>query len=301
MSSLRVWIRAAHIQFYTAVLVPSLLGAAVARYQTGSFSWSLLLITLTGLCLAHAGTNMANDYYDYLSGNDVINTNYSPFNGGTRVIVEGLLRPEQVLRASLLCYALAVLTGIYLAWLRGAPVLVFMLIGLICSFFYSADPVRLAHHGVGEIFVGLNFGPMIVLGSYYVQTQQVSWLPFLASLPVGLLIAAVLYINQYPDLEADRAVGKNNLVVRWGTERALPGYYALLAGPYAIVLASVYLGLMPYSALLALFTVPLAGVAVMVARAFHGQPKRLRPANALTVGIHLLTGLLLGSGFFIGR
>jgi 1,4-dihydroxy-2-naphthoate octaprenyltransferase len=301
MKTVKVWVRAAHIQFYTAVLVPAVLGAGVARYHVGVFSLPLLLVTILGLCLAHAGTNMANDYYDYTSGNDVINRNYSPFNGGTRVIVEGLLPPGQVLRAAVLCYVLAVAVGGYLAYLRGPRVLVFVVVGLFCGFFYSADPVRLANHGVGELFVGLNFGPMVVLGSYYVQTQRVDWLPLLASLPVGLLIAAVLYINEYPDLEADSAVGKYNLVVRQGLQRALPGYYALMGAPYVIVLTSVVLGLMPGSVLLCLLTLPLAAVAVTVARCHYAEPRRLLPANALTVGTHLLTGLLLGTGFFWGR
>lgn len=299
MSSLSVWARATRPRYFTATLVPGVLGAAVAHHQTGTLSWTLLALTLAGLVLAHAGANLANDYCDRQG--DVVNPSYSPFNGGSRVIVDGLLRPGQVLRGSLLCYALAVLVGLYLAQLRGGPILVFTITGLLSGFFYVAGPVRLAHRGLGEIFVGINFGPLIVLGSYFVQTQRVSWVPILASLPVGMLITAVLYINEYPDLEADRAVGKDTLVVRWGTERALPGYYLLLAGPYIVVLASILLGLLPAATRWALLTAPLAIVAGLVARSFHRQPQRLLPANALTVGVHVLTGLLLVWGFVAVR
>lgn len=299
MSNLGVWVQATRPRYFTASLVPGILGAAVAHHQTGILSWLLLASTLAGLVLAHAGANLANDYYDHHS--DVLNPGYSPFNGGSRVIVDGRLQPGQVLRGSLLCYALAVLVGLYLARLRGAPILIFTVTGLLSGLFYSAGPVRLAHRGLGEIFVGINFGPLIVLGSYFVQTQRISWVPILAAVPVGMLITAILYINEYPDLEADRAVGKDTLVVRWGTERALPGYYLLLAGPYVVVLASVLLGLLPTATSWALLTAPLAVVAGLLARSFHQQPRRLLPANALTVGVHVLTGLLLVWGFVAVR
>ncbi|HAI20778.1 MAG TPA: hypothetical protein DCM14_02555 [Clostridiales bacterium UBA8153] len=118
--------------------------------------------TLTGLVMAQAGADLANDYHDHQD--DVVNPNYSPFNGGSRVIIDGRLRAGEVLRGSHSCYGLAVLVGLYLAWLRNVLVLIFAGTGLLSGFFYSAGPVRLARRGPGEIFVGINSGPLIVLG-----------------------------------------------------------------------------------------------------------------------------------------
>jgi 1,4-dihydroxy-2-naphthoate octaprenyltransferase len=122
----------------------------------------------------------------------------------------------------------------------------------------------------------------------------------MASLPVGFLIMAVLYINQFPDFEADRAVGKRHWVVRLGTRRALPGLAVLLLAPYPAVALAVAVGLAPWTALACLLTVPLALRAFRVALLHHDAPVALRPANAMVIGTHLLTGLLLTGGYLAG-
>lgn len=292
-----VWLREVRLPFMTASTVPVILAAAIAWYEKGVYHLGLFLLTLVGAVLAHAGANMSNDYYDTLSGNDNINRYRSPFNGGAGLLQAGLLTPGQVHVAALLSLGLAALIGLYLWSVTGPAVLVLAGLGGLFAYFYTANPLHLAYYGLGELMVGAAFGPLLVAGAYYVQTGTVSAAAVSASVPVGLLIAAVLYINEFPDYEADKAVGKAHWVVRLGTERALPGLAALLFGTHLWVAASVVLGLAPWPVLAALLTLPMALKAFGVARVFHASPVELRPANAMVIGTHLVTGLLLAAGF----
>jgi len=281
----------------TASVIPVALGAVVALFETGLFSLPLFLLTLAGAVLAHAGANMANDYYDTMSGNDDINRYRSPFNGGAGLIQDGLLTSRQVHAAALTAFAVAAGIGVYLAYVRGPAVLVLALVGGLFAYFYTANPLHLAYYGLGELMVGASFGPLLVVGAYLVQTGTASPVVVLASVPVGFLIAAVLYINQFPDYEADKAVGKRHWVVRLGTRRALPGLSGLLAATYLSVVAAVALGLAPWPTLSALLTIPMSAKALRIAWTHHASPVELRPANALVIGTHLVTGLLLSAGF----
>jgi len=292
-----VWVREVRLPFMTAAVVPVFLGAAVALYDTGRFSPTLFILTLLGAVLAHAGANMANDYWDSRSGNDDINRWRSPFNGGTGLIQEGVLRPRHVHLAALTALGAAAAVGFYLSTVKGTAVLVLTLVGGVSAYFYTADPFHLAYHGLGEIMVGASFGPLLVAGADLVQAGSVSARAVAAAVPVGMLIAAVLYINQFPDYEADRAVGKAHWVVRLGTRRALPGLAGLLVGAYLAVGAGVAAGLLPWPTLAAVLTAPLSAKALSVAWRHHDQPVQLRPANALVIQTHLLTGLLLVAGF----
>jgi 1,4-dihydroxy-2-naphthoate octaprenyltransferase len=146
---------------------------------------------------------------------------------------------------------------------------------------------------MGEILIGLNFGVLMTLGAYYVQTQALSWDPIIAAVPIALLIAAVLWINEFPDYTADRAVGKRTLVVRLGRPKAAVVYGLLMVCAHLVLLAEVVAGILPPVALLALITLPLSLRAIQYTRRHYASSFDLAPANALTVISHLATGLLL--------
>lgn len=300
-SPLVIWLRAARVPFFTGSAIPVLLGTLVAWYETGLFSGGLFTLTLIGAMLAQAGANMVNDYYDHRSTNDTINQFRSPFNGGSGVIQDRWLTPAQTHVWALLCLGTAAAIGVYLWWVRGIAVLVLMLLGGLFGYFYTGEPLRLAHRGVGEVAIGLSFGPLLVAGAYLVQTGQVSPAAIVASIPVGLLITAVLYVNQFPDYEADRAVHKNHWVVRLGPERAVAGLAALLFATYLWIAASAATGLAPWTILIALLPLPLVTRAVALTRQHHSSPIQLRPANAMVIGAHFTTGLLLSIAFVVAR
>jgi 1,4-dihydroxy-2-naphthoate octaprenyltransferase len=288
--------------FFTASIIPILVGAAVAWSESGEFSWFLFLLTLlAGVCV-HAGTNVANDYFDHKSGNDEINVEYvRPFTGGSRLIQKGLLSPRTVLVESLVLFAIGGAIGIYLTMVVGPAILVLGVIGVFCGFFYTAPPVNIAAKGIGELTVGVNFGILMTLGSYYVQTGRFSTGAFLASLPVAILIADVLYINEFPDFTADKAVGKKHLVVRLGKEKAVWGYLALTVSAYLAILTPVVTGAVPPYCLLALVTLPMAMKAINVAILNYGDSAKLAPANAATIMLHMFIGLLVAAGFILDR
>lgn len=294
---LALWIRELRVPFFTATIVPVLLGATVAWASLGIFNAAYFVLTLIAALCLHAGTNMANDYFDFKSGCDIVNKEFvSPFSGGSRLLPEGILKARDVHIAALFSFGLAGLIGVFLAFERGWVVLLLGIVGILSGYFYTS---QLATHVVGEFFVGLNFGPLMVLGSYYVQTQIFALEPLLASIPVGLLIVDVLWINEIPDCTADRRVGKKTCVVRLGRRSAADVYAVMTMVAYASIALGVVLKLMPITSLVALISLPIAFRAIKVARTYYDKPLKLVPANASTIKIHLLTGLLLALGYAI--
>lgn len=287
-------INATRAPFLTATAVPVLLGTAIA-WRHGVLDFGLFLITLIAVACFHVGANVINDYFDHTSGADEANMTPGPFFGGSRVIQRGLMEPDQVRNLAFASFAIGALLGLSLAVLTGRPVEIIALgvLGLLICYIYTAPPFRLAARGFGELAVAVGFGPLIVVGTYFVQTRQWSLEALYASLPVALLICAVLYINEIPDRPWDSRAGKRTLVVRLSIKAALRGYSLLIVATYALILVGAVLNVMPLAALIALATVPLAWNAIKVLQKNYPFPYRLIPANANTIFVHLLTGLLL--------
>ena len=295
-----LWVVKLRAPFFTADLAPVCLGTAIAWARTGTFNLWYFLLTLVGAICLNAGTNMTNDYFDHKWGSDEVNTEFAnPFTGGSRLIQMGLVKPSVFLWQGIGFFAIGSLIGLILTWTRGPLILWLGIIGVFAGYFYTAPPFRFAGTGLGELLIGLCFGPLMVLGSAYVQTQTFSWEPVIASLPVGILIALVVWINQFQDMKADAAVGKNHWVVRLGRKRAVAAYGLLLAATYLSLVAGVLSGVVTPFALLGLLMLPVAVKAYRVACAHYDQLKELVPANAATIRIHLLTGLLITLGYVV--
>ena len=217
MERLKVWLKALRLPFLTATFVPVVLGTAIAWYRTGLFHPVYFVVTLAAVSLAHLGTNLTNDYYDHRSGNDAANSKFSPFNGGSRVIQDGQIPARHILYAALLCFSGATVLGLYLLLAtHKIAIVLFGLTGILCGFFYTASPIRIGYHSLGEFAVGFGFGPLTLMGAYWIQTFSFDVVAAMASVPVAILILLVLLINEFPDYEADKAVGKETLVVSLG-------------------------------------------------------------------------------------
>jgi 1,4-dihydroxy-2-naphthoate octaprenyltransferase len=210
-----------------------------------------------------------------------------------------LLTPREVLGGALLFFAIATSIGVYLSLMNGPIVIALAMIGLVSGFFYTAPPFNWASRGAGEALVGVNFGALMTLGAYYVQTQTLSLEPIVAAIPLSLLIAAVLYINEFPDYVADKAVGKRTLVVRLGRVKAAYGYALIVFSAYASIILSALFGVTPAYTLLALIPLPLAVEAVRHAAKFHSESLKLVSANAVTITLHLMTSLLVSVGYLM--
>jgi len=302
MPKISIVLRELRAEFLPASVTPVLLGAAMAHARTGEFDGFLFALTLLGVAFIHLASNVANDYFDHLSGNDILNTQFvRPFTGGSRLIQEGLIKPRAVLALSLVLCAAAIAIGAVLTALRGPYIVLLGAIGIVGGFFYVAPPINFARRGLGEAVIGLNFGVLTVIGTYFVQTRTVSAESLVASLPLAGLIAAVVFINEFQDMNADARVGKRTLVVRMGLPRAAGFFGALALASYAPIVIGAALRLMPPTSLLGLATLPLMLKAVSTARAKYASPRELAPANALTVLGHALTGVLMTIGYLIAR
>ena len=285
--------------FFTGVIVPVALGSILAWYHTGNFYWGYFALTMIGAIAMHAGANTINDYFDHHSGNDPVNREFvRPFTGGSRLIQNQELTAKNMLTISLICYAIAIAIGLFLVGTRGWPILIMGIIGVACGVLYVAPRVNLAAHGVGEIAIAMNFGVLSVLGSYYVQAQALSGEALLASIPVALLITAVLWINEFPDFNADKQVDKTHWVVRLGRKKGATVFTVMMALVYVFILL---LGIFYPGrwVLLGLLTLPLSVKVVTNALKHYDQIPRLVPSNAGTIMAHALTGILLCVGYLL--
>lgn len=299
---IKKWIKAIRAPFFTASAIPVLVGTALAWNMTGKFSLSKFILVLVGVPLFNAGTNLANDYYDHKTGNDEINTKATPFSGGSRVIQNGVIPSKHMLIGSFLFFGLGSIIGLYLnAVSPGNLILYLGIFGLLTGFFYTATPVLIGYRGIGEFVVGLNLGTLTIIGSYYVQAHTLSWSAFWISLPIGFLVAAILYINQFPDYEADKAVNKRHLVVILGKRRAVYGYYFLIFSTYLVIAGCVIFKMVTPFVLVSFLTLPLALGAIKILKSNYDKFVELIPAQAKTIQTHLFTGLLLSLGLVIGK
>jgi len=298
-SRMALFINATRLPFLTATAIPVLLGTAIA-WKDGFLNLPLFLLTWIGTACFHIGHNVINDYFDFTTGADDANLTPTPFSGGSRVIQRGLMAPGAVRNLALAFYAVGTAIGLLLAATRGVEILWLGLAGFLAGFLYTAPGLRLSYRGIGEVMVGLGFGPVIVIGAYFVQAGRWSFEALYASLPVALLITAVLYINEFPDKPWDAKAGKRTLIVQLSTPAAINGYLALVLATYALIVAGVAAGFMPAATLLGLLTFPMAMRAFHTLRRHHAYPYRLIPANADTVFLHFFTGLLLFAGYILG-
>lgn len=289
---------ATRVPFLTATFVPIMLGAVVARAH-GYSAWWLAALALIGGSAIHLGLNVANDVSDATSGADEVNVNPTMFSGGSRVIQYGLVSLETMKKVSIACYAVGIAIGLYLTATRGIELLWIGLAGIFLSVFYTAPPLRLVHRGLGEICVALGFGPIMVLGTYFVVAQRLSWEALYASAPVALLIMLVLYVNQVPDRPADEKAGKRTIVVRLGKNAIVAGYAFFSAAAFGLVVIGALTGIMPIWTLIALAPAPLAYKVYSALGSHYESPYELMDAMGKNIMLHLGAGILLIAGYVI--
>jgi 1,4-dihydroxy-2-naphthoate octaprenyltransferase len=296
---INLWVTALRAPFFTASIIPVILGTAVAYYSTGLFNLTFFMLTLIGIVCLQATGNLLNDYFDFKSGADIINKERTPFSGGSGVLVDGLLTPKTILISSLSFLFAGLFIGAYLAFNIGLELIILGIIGALLGIAYTAPPFKLVYRGLGELVVALAFGPLVVAGAFIVQTETISATPIVASIPIALLIASVLYINEFPDYKADKAAGKNQLVVIIGRKDAVRIYKSLIISAYLSIVFGVILGLMPSLTLLGILTFPMAKRAIGLLQEHYSEVQKLLPANELTVKIHFQTGALLSASYLL--
>ena len=286
--------------FLTASLMACLIGLAAAWHGGIALNPELAAITLLFALLAHAGVNVLNDYYDALNGADACNVErIFPFTGGSRFIQNGVLTPAQTRNFGFTLLSGVALAGLWLMLRSGAQLFYIGLAGLFIGWAYSAPPFRLNSRGLGELCVTAGF-LLIVAGSDFVQRKGFAAAPLAAGLSYALLVANLLYINQFPDRRADMAAGKLHWVARLEVRQARWGYALIAALAYAWLLSGVMFGGLPVSALLAALALPLSIKAARLLLHHAAQPQQLGGAIRLTIAAMLLHGALLSLGLILG-
>jgi 1,4-dihydroxy-2-naphthoate octaprenyltransferase len=285
--------------FLSVTLAGCLLGLASAYGGGVALDPATAFVTLFFALVAHAGINVLNDYYDALNGCDTANSERRyPYTGGSRFIQNGLI---SVSATGIFGYALLVAVVPAGLWLthRSAPGLIWIgLAGLAAGWAYSAPPFKLMSRGLGEAAVACGW-LIVVLGADYVQRGAFSWAPVVVGLPYALHVANLLFINQFPDVKADAAAGKRNLVVRLGPQRARWLYAVIAIAAYAWLAGAVLAGALPVLALVALAAAYPASSAArgLVRNAL--RPAALDPAIRATIGAALVHGALLAAALFV--
>lgn len=295
-----VW-RLADPKLCIASTVPMVVSTAMAYKALGYIDIYWLFLSFFGVYLIETGKNAINEVVDYKSGVDrfVTPDKRTPFSGGKKTIVDGLLTVEETKIIALVTMLAAAAIGLYIAIAREPMVLWIGIAGFLISIFYSLPPFKFCYRGLGEFAIGLTYGPLVVSGTYLVQTHTVNLEILLLSLMIGFLIANVVWINQYPDYEADARGNKRNWVVRLGKEKGIVVYILLYVLAYLSLLIAVFFTGNPLL-LIALLNAPIAKRSVDVAKKYYDDIARLVEANAKTIQVYQMTGLTLTAAILIG-
>jgi 1,4-dihydroxy-2-naphthoate octaprenyltransferase len=293
-------LRATRAPFLTATFAPVLLGLAVAA-RTGFFDAPTALLTVIAAAFVQMGLNVANDVFDTLLGADDANPTPTRFSGGSRVLQDGLFSMRGMSGLSLGCYVVAAALGLVLVALRPSVELaVISAVGLLISLAYTMPPLKLAYRGLGEISTAIGFGPVMLLGAYAVQTRgALTPEAFLASVPVALLVAMILYVNEIPDRAGDASVGKRTLPVRWSERTVILGWDVAVVGAFLAVVGGVAAGILPVPTLVVLLAIPLALRVHAGLVRFYDDPAALTPSMGANIALHLTVGLLLFGGYLL--
>ena len=292
-----IWLQAARPFSFTASMVPVLFGAAYAFYRNTQIRWELLAPVAIASLLIHAATNLINEYCDYKKGVDRPDT-----FGGSRVLVDRLLTPKEVLIAGLLCFAATAAIGLLFVWLRGWLILALGTVGLLSGFFYSAMPVGYKYLGLGDLMVFILMGPLMVIGSFFVLTGVWLWQAVFVSLPIGSLVAAILSANNLRDIPHDAEAKIKTTARLLGLKWAKKEYAALIISAYIFTVMLIILMQLPWWSLGVFLTLPPATKNIRTAMQFDGtDPRQIATLDVQTAQLHLTFGILLILSVILGK
>lgn len=280
--------------FLPLAIILAFLGAAIA-WHDAAFHWGFALLAGFGILVAHMGVDIFNEYFDFKSGVD-LETNRTPFSGGSGALPNGLATPKQAMWFGIICLLIIIPIGIYFVTVTDISLLFLLLVALFLIVFYS--PVVLKTHWP-EWAPGLGLGALPVIGAYFVQTGE--YIPvIIASVPSFILVHNLLFLNEFPDVEADRHAGRKTTPITAGKKKAAIFYSVMTGLVYAWIVGAVIAGQMPAFTLIALLTLPLAVKAIRGA-INYGDMSKFGPGMAANVMVVLFTQLLIGIGYILDK
>jgi 1,4-dihydroxy-2-naphthoate octaprenyltransferase len=292
-----VYFQAVRAFSFPASMVPCLLGAMLALLAGVNVSWWLMPFIALSLILLHAASNVTTDYDDFNQGVDREDT-----LGGSRVLVQKLLQPKQMLAFGLTLFGLAVIIGIPIIMERGVTILILGLAGVLGGYFYTAKPFSFKYHALGDVLIFLMYGPAIVAGTFYALTGTFSWMAVYTSIPLGLLITGILQANNLRDIIHDRQANIKTLATVFGGGFAKGEYVFLILGAYLTVVALVVLNILSVWALLVFLSLPIALKNMNMIKGVKIEDTgKIAMLDAMTAQLTLVFGVLLSISIIITK
>jgi 1,4-dihydroxy-2-naphthoate octaprenyltransferase len=286
-----IWMHAIRPKTLPAAAAPVIVGTALA-YRDGAFLFGPAIVALCAALLLQIGANLANDVFDYRKGADTKDR-----LGPVRVTQAGLLTPEQVLKGMWVTFGIAALCGVYLTFIAGWIIVLIGLLSIVAAAAYTGGPYPLGYYGLGDLFVFVFFGLVAVCGTYYIQVGGINSSVLWASIPVGLLITAILVVNNLRDIDTDEGAGKKTLAVRLGVTGTRLEYSFCIFGANVVPLCMWIVGMESAWISIVLLSLPLA--LSLVRKIWNERGRDLNPALAMTGQLALLYSLLFSAGVIL--
>ena len=289
-----VWLRVIRVRFLLASVIAVLVGLALNWSQNGTIAYFDAILTFAGVLALHASVDLLNDYWDFKRGIDT-KTTRTKMSGGTGVLPEGLLQPSSVYRAGVIFLIIGSLIGSYFVITYGILIAIILGFAILSIYFYST---KIVDSGLGEFFVGVK-GSMIVIGTFFIQSGEISLESILAGVVVGTLSSLVLFIASFPDHDADKSKGRKTLVIVVGKEKAkkIFWFFPLLA--YSIILIGVSVNLFPLLSLICLLSFPLMIKSGLGLQKNYDSINDLVPFMSSTLKFSRIPGILFVISFLI--
>lgn len=289
---LSTWFRVIRLRFLLSSVIAVCLGLAINWWQNQTIDAINAALTFAGVIVLHASVDLLNDYWDFKRNIDT-KTKRTKFSGGTGVLPEGLLQPKQVYAAGVIALILGAAIGGYFIFVNGITIAIILAFAIISIYFYST---RIVDSGLGEVFVAIK-GTMIVLGTYFVQSSEIMVQPVLGGIVLGVLSSMVLFVNSFPDFDADKASGRRTLVILLGKKRASSVIWIFPLVVYGVIMTGVAAQILPIFSLITLFTIPLLIKSGQGLKQNFDNIEKLVPVMGSCVIYSRITGVLLVLSF----
>ena len=289
-----VWLRIIRIRFLLASVIAVSLGLAINWWQTGNIEIFDAILIMCGVLSLHASVDLLNDYWDFKRGIDTA-TQRTKMSGGTGVLPEGLLKPKQVYAAGIIFLIAGAVIGAYFVFTDGIIIGLILAFAVLSVYFYST---KIVDWGLAEIFIVIK-GTMIVIGTCFIQTTQITESAILGGIVVGILSSFVLFITSFPDHDADKAKGRKTLVINLGKQKACTLFWVFPIIFYSVSIFAIIIGVFPIFCLIILSTIPLVIKFGKKLKQNYEKLDKLLPIMSSTLVFSRVTGILLVAGFLL--
>jgi 1,4-dihydroxy-2-naphthoate octaprenyltransferase len=292
--TISVWLRVIRVRFLLASVIAVSVGLAINWRQNSNIDPFDAVLTFAGVMALHASVDLLNDYWDYKRGIDTI-TKRTKMSGGTGVLPEGLLKPSSVYRAGIGFLILGSVIGFYFVFTDGIIIAAILGFAILSIYFYST---KIVDSGLAEFFVAVK-GTMIVLGTYFIQSNQITIESILGGMVVGVLSSLVLFIASFPDYDADKSKGRKTLVIAVGKQKATSLFWAFPIFSYSVIFIGILIGVFPLFSLITLFSIPLMMKAGFGLKRNFNSEEKIVPSMSSTLMFSRITGVLFVLSFLI--